>query len=60
MTDRTNVELLAEADALIAFYAADPQGIGTAKPCLCAQGAIDRGYAILHPDCAASGCKELR
>lgn len=58
--DESDAELLARADELIEFYGADPQGIGTAKPCACAQGAIDRGYLILHPDCKVNACKELR
>jgi hypothetical protein len=55
-----DTELLARADALIEFYAAEPQGIGTAKPCECAQRAIDQGHLTLDPDCKAHGCKELR
>lgn len=51
--------LYEEADRLIEFYAADPQGIGT-RPCECAQRAIDQGYLTLDPDCKAHGCKELR
>lgn len=58
MTDIDN--LLARADSLIDFYAAEPQGIGTAEPCECAQAAIERHYLELDPDCKAHGCKELR
>lgn len=46
--------------AAAAFYAAEPQGIGTAKPCECAQRAIDHGFLTLDPDCAANRCKEMR
>lgn len=58
MTERD--PLLAHADALIDFYAAQPQGIGTAKPCECARRAIEDGYLELDPDCKANRCKELR
>lgn len=53
-------ELLARADGLIEFYAADPQGLGTPKLCPCAQRAVDDGYLTLDPDCKANRCKALR
>lgn len=57
--DEQTKKLLARADSMIEFYAADPQGIGTAKPCECAQAAIDRGFTELAPECKSHGCKEM-
>lgn len=58
---RPSLEVLFhEADELIAFHAGGGGDTLGAKPCQCAQAAIDRGYLELDPDCKANGCKELR
>lgn len=60
MTPKETDQLLARADSMIEFYGADPQGIGTPKPCECAQAAINYGFMELAPECKAHGCKEMR